>query len=56
MNQNPIEDVLKELQFTEAQKEGFRNFPKYAQTCQESGDINEIKSRLKEIVAEIAIK
>ena len=36
MNQNPIEDVLEELHFTEAQKEGFWQFLNYAKTCQET--------------------
>ena len=47
MNQNPIEDVLDELQFTEVQKEGFWKFLNYAKT---------LKSQLEEVVREIVSK
>ena len=53
MNQNPIEDVLYELNFTEVQKDGFLQFLNYAKTCQETGNNKQLKSRLDEIVKEI---
>ena len=56
MNQNPIEDVLDELQFTEVQKEGFWKFLKYAKTCKETGNNKQLKSQLEEVVREIASK
>ena len=43
MSQNPIEDVLDELHFTEDQKKGFIKFLKYAKTCQETGNNNLLK-------------
>ncbi len=56
MNQNPIEDVLEELSFTEAQKDGFWKFLNYAKTCQETGNNKQLKSLLEEIVKEIVSK
>ena len=53
MNQNPIEDVLEELHFTEAQKEGFWKFLNYAKTCQETGNNKQLKSQLEEIVRSV---
>lgn len=54
MIQNPIEDVLKELKFTEAEKNGFMKFLKYAKTCQETGNNKQLKSQLEQIVREVA--
>lgn len=56
MKQNPIEDVLKELNFTEAQKEGFLKFLRYAKTCQETGNNKQLKSQLEQIVRGITSK
>ena len=56
MNQNPIEDVLTELKFTVEQKEGFWKFLNYAKTCQETGNNNQLKSHLEEIVKKLASK
>ena len=56
MNQNPIEDVLDELQFTDVQKEGFWKFLNYAKTCQETGNNKQLKSQLEEVVREIVSK
>lgn len=56
MMQNPIEDVLKELKFTEAEKEGFHKFLRYAKTCQETGNNKQLKSQLEQIVREVASK
>ena len=56
MNQNPIEDVLEELQFTEVQKEGFWKFLNYAKTCQETGNNKQLKSQLEEVEREIVSK
>ncbi|MBR0244491.1 MAG: hypothetical protein IJQ38_07945 [Bacteroidaceae bacterium] len=54
MNQNPIDDVLRELQFTEAEKQGFMKFLRYAKTCQETGNNKQLKSQLEQIVRGIA--
>jgi hypothetical protein len=56
MNQNPIEDVLDELKFTDVQKAGFWKFLNYAKTCQETGNNKQLKSQLEEIVKEIVQK
>ena len=56
MKQNPIEDVLDELQFTEIQKKGFWKFLNYAKTCQETGHNQQLKSQLEEVVKEIVSK
>ena len=56
MNQNPIEDVLEELRFTEAQKEGFWKFLKYAKICQETGNNKQLKSQLEEVVRNVVDK
>lgn len=56
MKQNPIEDVLEELQFTEVQKDGFWKFLNYAKTCQETGNNKQLKSQLEQIVKEVAEK
>lgn len=56
MNQNPIEEVLKELQFTEAEKKGFMKFLSYAKTCQETGNNQQLKSQLEQVVTEIVNK
>ncbi len=56
MNQNPIDDVLMELHFTEVQKQGFWKFLNYAKTCQETGNNKELKSKLDEIVKQIVSK
>ncbi len=56
MNQNPIDDVLRELQFTDAEKQGFMKFLRYAKTCQETGNNKQLKSQLEQIVREIAGK
>lgn len=56
MNQNPIEDVLKELHFTEEEKNGFMKFLGYAKTCQETGNNQQLKSHLEQVVAEIVNK
>ena len=53
MNQNPIESVLDELQFTKAQKEGFWDFLKYAKVCQETGNNKLLKATLEEIIKKI---
>ena len=56
MNQNPIEDVLKELDFTKAERDGFMKFINYAKTCQETGNNKQLKSQLEQIVREITSK
>jgi hypothetical protein len=56
MNQNPIEDVLEELHFTEAQKKGFWKFLNYAKTCQETGNNKQLKSQLEEVVRSVVEK
>ena len=56
MNQNPIEDVLNELQFTEAEKKGFMKFLNYAKTCQETGNNQQLKSQLEQVVTDIINK
>ena len=56
MKQNPIEDVLDELQFTEAEKKGFMKFLSYAKTCQETGNNQQLKSQLEQVVTEIVNK
>jgi hypothetical protein len=56
MNQNPIEDVLNELQFTEAEKKGFMKFLGYAKTCQETGNNQQLKSQLEQVVTDIVNK
>ena len=56
MKQNPIEDVLDELQFTDVQKEGFWKFLNYAKTCQETGNNKQLKSQLEEVVKEVVSK
>lgn len=56
MMQNPIEDVLKELNFTEAEKKGFMKFLNYSKTCQETGNNKQLKSQLEQIVREVASK
>lgn len=53
MMQNPIEDVLKELHFTNAEKKAFMEFLNYAKTCQETGNNKQLKSRLEQIVREV---
>ena len=53
MIKNPIEDVLEELHFTEAQKEGFLKFLNYAKTCQETGNNRQLKSQLEEVVKNV---
>lgn len=53
MEQNPIEDILNELHFTEVQKKGFWRFLNYAKTCQETGSNKQLKSQLEEVVREI---
>ena len=53
MKQNPIEDVLEELHFTETQKNGFWKFLNYAKTCQETGNNRQLKSQLGQIVKEL---
>jgi hypothetical protein len=56
MNQNPIDDVLEELQFTEVQKKGFWKFLNYAKTCQETGNNKQLKSQLEEVVRSVVDK
>ena len=56
MNQNPIEDVFDELQFTEVQKKGFWKFLNYAKTCQETGNNKQLKLQLEQVVKEIVSK
>lgn len=56
MKQNPIEEVLDELHFTEVQKEGFWKFLNYAKTCQETGNNKLLKSQLEEVVKDIVSK
>ncbi len=56
MKSNPIEDILEELQFTETQKDGFWKFLNYAKTCQETGNIKQLKSQLEEVVKSIVNK
>ena len=56
MKQNPIDEVLKELLFSEEQKKGFLAFLKYAKICQETGNNKELKSKLHEIVKDISKK
>lgn len=54
MNQNPIDEILRELQFTDAEKQGFMKFLRYAKTCQETGNNKQLKSQLEQIVRGIA--
>ena len=56
MNQNPIEEILEVLHFTEAQKEAFWKFLNYAKTCQETGNNKQLKSQLEEIVKSVVDK
>lgn len=56
MSQNPIEDILDELKFTEKQKQGFWKFLNYAKTCQETGNNKQLKAQLEEVVKEIISK
>ena len=56
MNQNPIEAVLDELQFTEAERSGFLKFLGLAKTCQETGNNQQLKSQLEQIVTDIVNK
>lgn len=56
MNQNPIEDVLDELHFTNAQKDGFWKFINYAKTCQEESNNKQLKSHLEVIIKELSSK
>ncbi len=56
MNQNPIDDVLKDLKFSDAEKEGFWKFLKYAKTCQETGNNKQLKSQLEQVVKEVVSK
>lgn len=56
MKQNPIEDVLNELQFTEAERKGFMKFLGYAKTCQETGNNQQLKSQLEQVVTDIVNK
>lgn len=53
MKQNPIEDVMNELHFTEVQKKSFLKFIGYAKTCQETGNNKQLKSQLEEVVKEV---
>ena len=53
MTNDPIEEVLRELNFTPAQKELFVKFLRYAKTCQETGNIKQLKPALEEIIKEI---
>ncbi|MCR5644887.1 MAG: hypothetical protein K6F96_00650 [Bacteroidales bacterium] len=55
-NQNPIDDVLDELDFSEAQKDGFWSFLNYAKTCQETGNNRQLKSQLEEVVKGVVDK
>ncbi len=56
MKQNPIDEVLEELRFTEVQKKGFWKFLNYAKTCQETGNNKQLKSQLEQVVGEIVSK
>lgn len=56
MTQNPIDEVLEELNFTKTEKEGFMKFLSYAQTCQETGNNKQLKSQLEEVVKGIVSK
>lgn len=56
MNQNPIEDVLKELDFTKAERDGFMKFINYAKTCQETGNNQQLKQELEDIITEVVEK
>jgi len=56
MMQNPIEEVLKELSFTETEKKGFMEFLNYSKTCIETGNNKQLKSQLEQIVREVASK
>ena len=56
MNQNPIDKVLKELNFTDAEKKGFMKFLSYAKTCQETGNNQQLKSQLEQVVKEVLEK
>lgn len=54
---NPIEEVLKELQFTDVQKEGFIKFLRHANTCLENGEsIKQVKQHLDEVVKTVVAK
>lgn len=53
MKQNPIDEVLKELQFTESEKKGFWEFLMYAKSCQETGNNANLKSYLETLVKNI---
>lgn len=56
MKQNPFDDVLEELQFTDTEKEGFMKFLKYAKICQETGNNQQLKSYLEQVITEIVKK
>lgn len=56
MNQNPIDDVLEDLKFSDIEKEGFWKFLKYAKTCQETGNNKQLKSQLEQVVKEVVSK
>ena len=53
MKKNPIDEVLKELQFTESEKKGFWEFLMYAKDCQETGNNANLKSYLETLVKNI---
>ena len=53
MKQNPIEDVMNELLFTEAERKGFMKFLTCAKTCQETGNNNDLKQNLEQLIADV---
>lgn len=53
MKQNPIEDVLEELKFTKEEKDGFMKFLSHAKTCQETGNNQQLKQYLENIIAKV---
>lgn len=56
MKQNPIDDVLKELNFTEHEKKCFLKFLDHANTCLETGDNGQLKSKLENIITDVIKK
>lgn len=56
MKQNPIEDVLEELKFTKEEKRGFMKFLSYAKTCQETGNNQQLKQYLQNILTDVVEK
>ena len=56
MKQNPIEEVLEELMFTKEERNGFLKFLSYAKTCQETGNNQQLKQYLQNILTDVVKK